>query len=152
MNAMSEGESLLPPQLSSRELAAWFELSARAAGNVDSVVSSIIATCQDVDAALTPIIGPRGVAALFNRSIQLAGLTQPLLAGTQSATPTTMDLALLKAQLAGQDPAEAAAAGAALLHTFQELLGTLIGVSLTEQLLHRVWSPMLGGQSQDPKP
>ena len=152
MNAMSEGDSLLPPQHSNLELSAWFVSSARSAGTVESVVSSIIATCQDVDAALTPIIGPRGVAALFNRSIQLASLTQPLLAGTQSATPTTMDLALLKAQLAGRDPAEAAAAGAALLHTFQELLGTLIGVSLTEQLLHRVWSPMLGSRPQDLKP
>ena len=152
MNAMSEGDSLLPPQHSSRELAAWLALSAGPGGTAGSVVSSIIATCQDVDAALTPIIGPRGVAALFNRSIQLASLTHPLLTGTQSATPTTMDLALLKAQLAGQDPAEAAVAGAALLHTFRELLGTLIGVSLTEQLLHRAWSPMLGSQSQDLKP
>ena len=70
------------------------------------------------------VLEPRGVAALFNRSLQLASLLQPVLHGIEAATPTTMDLSLLKARLAGQSPADAATIGALLLHTFHQLLST----------------------------
>ncbi len=121
------------------ELANWLLREAGTGVGADAVVSVIVTTCQDLDAALTPVIGPRGVAALFHRSLHLAGRSQPLLVGIQTAGPTTMDLAALRRQLAGQSPTDAAAAGALLLHSFHELLGTLIGASLTERLLRSVW-------------
>ena len=139
MKAMPEVGDRATPMHSSDELAAWLLRAAGTGVGVEGVVASIIATCQDIDGALTPIIGPRGVAALFHRSLHLAGQSQPLLASIHTDTPTVMDLGALKLQLAGQTPTDAAAAGACLLHTFHELLGTLIGASLTERLLRSVW-------------
>ena len=139
MKAMPADRAEATPKASTEELAAWLLRSAGTGVGAQQVVTSIIATCQDIEGALTPVIGPRGVAALFHRSLHLAGQSQPLLAAIHTGSPTVMDLGALKLQLAGQTPADAAAAGALLLHTFHELLGTLIGASLTERLLRSVW-------------
>ena len=152
MTGPTKADGRLTAQHSIDALAAWLLQSAGTGVGGDAVVGSIITTWQDVDAALTPIIGPRGVAALFNRSLQLASLLQPVLHGIEAATPTTMDLSPLKLRLAGQSPTDAAATGAAMLHTFHQLLGTLIGASLTEQLLRRVWPPLLNHTPQDSAP
>ena len=139
MKAMSADGAQATPQAGSEALAAWLLQSAGTGVGAEGVAASVVATCQDIDGALTPIIGPCGVAALFYRSAHLAAQRQPNLAGIHMGTPTAMDLGPLKLQLAGQTPADAAAAGALLLHTFKELLGTLIGPSLTERLLRSVW-------------
>ena len=135
----------------SDEIAAWLLRAAGAGAGAEEVVASIAVIWQDIDGALTPIIGPRGVAALFHRSLHLAAQSQPLLAAIQTGTLTTMDLSALKLQLAAQTPAAAAAAAGVLLHTFHELLGTLIGASLTERLLRAVWPPLLNSTPQDSK-
>ena len=121
------------------DLAGWLLRFAGTGVGAEAVASAIITTCQDLDAALTPVIGPRGVAALFDRSLHLASGSQPLLAGIRTCAPTTLDLAPLKLRLAAQTPADAAAAGALLLHTFHQLLATLIGALLTERLLRSMW-------------
>lgn len=139
MKAMPADGAGFSPQHRSDELAAWLLRSAGAGVGSQDVVASIIAICQDIDGALTPIIGPRGVAALFHRSLHLAGQGQPSLAAVHPGTPTVMDLGPLRVQLSAQSPADAAAAGALLLHTFHELLGTLIGTSLTDRLLRSAW-------------
>jgi hypothetical protein len=54
-----------------------------------------------------------------------------------------MDLAALGAAVAGQPDAEAADGAALLLHTFTEVLASLIGTSLTERLLRSVWAQLL---------
>jgi len=136
---------------SSEEIAAWLMRAAGAGAGSKEVVATIVAVFQDLDGALTPIIGPRGVAALFHRSLHLAVRSQPLLAAAQTGTPTTMDLNGLKMQLAAQTPAVAVAAAGVLLHTFHDLLGTLIGASLTERLLRSVWPPLLNSTPQDSK-
>ena len=134
----------------SHEIAAWLLRGAGTESSTDQVVASIIASCQDIDGALTPIIGPRAVAAMFHRSARLAGQNQPLLAGTLTGPTTTLDLSGLQTRLAAQTPPDAAAAAGLLLHTFHELLGSLIGASLTERLLRRVWPPMLNSTPQEP--
>jgi hypothetical protein len=56
----------------------------------------------------------------------------------------------LRAALAGQASAEAAALNAALLGTFYDLLSSLIGATLTERLLDPVWaSPFTDAPAQD---
>ena len=123
----------------SDEIASWLLRAAGSGASSEQVVASIVATYQDIDGALTPIIGPRGVAALYHRSLHLAGQSQPSLAAISSSMPTAMDLGALKSQLMRQTPADAAAAGGLLLHTFHELLGALIGAALAERLLRSVW-------------
>ncbi|MDO9286713.1 MAG: hypothetical protein Q7U26_17620 [Aquabacterium sp.] len=103
----------------------------------------------EIDAALTPIIGPRGVMALWQRSLHLTAAAHPWLAA--------LDLLLLAKAVGQRDAGDAAAAVNALLRAFHELLASLIGESLTERLLRTVWSPSLalptsGLPAQDPTP
>jgi len=95
---------------------------------------------QQVDDALTPIIGKRGVAALYGRSLYLVAPDHPWLAGLREADPSAVDQAALRALLEQQDAATAAAGGGALLRTFHELLASLVGDSLTGRLLAAAWA------------
>lgn len=109
------------------------------------VADATAAVWRDVDAALNSVIGLRGVAALYRRSLFLHRSGFPWLASALEGPNTAIDLAALKATLAQQDSAAAAAAGGATLQTFYELLTNLVGVSLTERLLRTVWATLLGG-------
>jgi hypothetical protein len=113
----------------------------------------MVATWKEIDAGLAPIIGPRGVAALYKRSLYLTGGAHPWLAGLHEGTPTTMDLAALKSVIAQQSSADAAVGGNALLQTFHQLLASLVGPSLTERLLRPVWADSsTAAPAQDTKP
>jgi hypothetical protein len=94
---------------------------------------------HDIDSALKPIIGMRGVAALYVRSVHLSVPGYPWLEGTYANMEKTLNAEPLKAVLLQQDRDDALAAGEALLQAFDRLLCSLIGVSLAEQLLRPVW-------------
>lgn len=113
--------------------------------NAAQVADATVTAWRNVDAALTSVIGARGVIALYRRSLFLQRVAYPWLTGVLGSTATVMDLAALKAALAQQDSAVAAAAGGATLQTFYELLTNLVGASLTERLLRSVWATLLGG-------
>jgi len=113
------------------------------------VADAIASTLQAIDAALRPIIGERGVAALYSRSLYLTSSAHPWLAGMHEGVQTAMDLAALKSTLAQQSTDHAAAAGSALLQTFYDLLASLIGTSLTERLLRSVAVNSLTDQLAD---
>jgi len=98
------------------------------------IADAMVATWDEIDAALTPIIGSKAVVALYKRSLYLTGRTHPWLAGTHEGAQA-LDLAALKPVVARQSSAEAALGSRALLQTFNQLLGSLIGPSLTERLL-----------------
>jgi hypothetical protein len=102
---------------------------------------------QEIDGALTPILGRGGVAALYKRSLHLTSAANPWLTLGREGDPTAMDLAALKAALGQQTGAAAAAGGGALLQTFYDLLSSLVGPSLTERLLRSVWSASSSGPS-----
>lgn len=104
------------------------------------IAESIIATWQQIDATLAPIIGRGGVAALYKRSLSLTAPAYPWLAGTYDGVQTSIDLAPLRSVLMHQSSASVAAAGGALLQTFNQLLASLVGTSLTERLLRPVWA------------
>ena len=104
-----------------------------------------MSTWREIDVALRPIVGQRGVGLLYKRSLQLAGNSYPWLAEMPGASQDSMDLEVLDAVLTGQDSTHAAAAGGLLLKTFHHLLSSLIGPSLTEQLLRPVWVDFSSG-------
>lgn len=112
--------------------------------NAAQVADAAVAVWREVDAALHSVIGLRGVAALYRRSLFLQHAGYPWLASALSGPATAMDLPALKAALAQQDSSVAAAAGGATLQTFYELLTGLVGAKLTERLLRPVWATLLG--------
>jgi hypothetical protein len=130
-------------------------LAHRVAKDADAarIAEAIASTWQEIDAALTPIIGQRGVAALYKRSLYLTAATHPWLGATHQSVQPTLDLAALRSVFAQQTSADAAAGGSALLQTFHELLASLVGPSLTERLLRSVWADSSSGSpAQDTSP
>ena len=108
--------------------------------DAEQVADAIVAIWLEIDQALHPIIGHRGVAALYNRSLHLTAVAYPWLAIDQPAVPAAVDPAGLRSTLVQQAAAEAAAGGSALFLTFHELLASLVGASLTDRLLRSVWT------------
>lgn len=108
----------------------------------DQTAQAIVTAWHAIDDALTPVIGARGLAALYLRSLHLTA-AHPGLATADgpgklvlTAAPTP---AQLQALIACQSPANAAAIGNTFLEVFHALLSSLVGPSLTERLLRAVW-------------
>lgn len=113
----------------------------------------MVAICEEIGAALTPIIGPRGVAALYKRSLYLTAQTHPALLGLQEKVQAAMDPSPLMAALAPLGDAEATRIGGALLIAFYELISSLVGPSLTERLLRSLWDrPLSDPPASEPIP
>ena len=108
--------------------------------NAGQIADAMVGTWKAVDVALAPILGSRGVAALYQRSIFLASGAHAWLAPLQDSVDGRIDPAALKAAFAQQTSAHARAGGDALMQTFHQLLASLVGSSLTGRLLHSVWS------------
>ena len=116
-------------------------LASRINGRADAVqiADEIVTMFQEISDALSPIIGRRGFYALYKRSLHLAAPAYPWLSVARDGTQDFLDPAKLKSTFVAQSPASAAAGGSVLLQTFQDLLASLIGASLTKRLLHPVW-------------
>ncbi len=104
-----------------------------------SVSTCVVSLCEEIGVALTPIVGPRGVAALYKRSLFLTSREHPVLSGLHENIQSTMELSRLAATLTALSEIEANNVGAALLQSFYELLDSLVGLSLTERLLSSLW-------------
>lgn len=102
------------------------------------IADRAVSMWREVDAALSPIIGQRGVAALFKRSVLLIGPAHPSLVTAHDDVDTLGDFAALRVTLEQQSGANAIATNGALLQKFSDLLINLIGESLTERLLDSV--------------
>ena len=121
----------------------------RSAGaDVSRIADMAGAIWKDVSIALSPIIGQTGVAALFKRSIHLTRSVHPCLAAVLDDQAQPGESANLQAVLAQQTRATAMAANIALLQNFQNLLISLIGLSLTERLLRPVWDKPSSSQAE----
>jgi hypothetical protein len=117
------------------------------------IADTAVSAWRRVDAALTPIVGPLGVAALFKRSLFLTRAAHPCLAAVDDQASEPEAFAGLRAALAQQTPSAASAAHDALLLTFRDLMGKLIGAPLTERLLQSVSDPPSSGPAaQDTTP
>jgi hypothetical protein len=126
-------------------------------GEVDAtaaqIAEAVFTKCQAIEAALTPIIGLRGVAALHRRGLHLAARSHPWLADALPGEPASEGRAILKTLLSRQTSADAALGGAAFLQAFYDLLASLVGLSLTERLLRSAWIDFLGAPpAQDTSP
>jgi hypothetical protein len=121
--------------------------------SAEQVAETVVAVWLEIERALNPVIGHRGVGALYNRSLKLASPAYPWLAIGPPDVLAAVDLQALKATLAQQAAVEAAAGGGALFHAFHGLLASLVGDSLTERLLRSVWAPSAGASpAQDTLP
>jgi len=109
------------------------------------LADAMISTWLEIDAALRPILGQGGVAALYRRSLHLSIPAFPWLAGAHDGVHGVMDLVTLKAVLSQQSSADAAAGGNTFFKMFHELLTSLVGHSLTERLLRAVWANSFSG-------
>ena len=116
------------------------------------IAEATLNTWRQVTDRLAPVIGARGVDALFSRSLHVTSKTFPWLAMAGNDGNSAALLAGLKLRLAGQETAAAAQASYSLLVNFTELLATLIGASLTERLLAPVWRPPSPESEQESAP
>lgn len=112
-------------------------------GDAVSAADEAVRRWSAIDAALSPIIGMRGVAALYRRSVTVARSKHPALNSVHVSERGTAPFQSLHDALVQSSSNDAASANAALVATFTGLLGQLIGVKLTAQLL---------GQSDGIKP
>ena len=126
-------------------ITAFLEAAVSAGASSEEVAALVTTTLLRIDLALSPIVGQRGMAALYKRSLHISRPMHPWLPTAAEAAEAEMDLADLTAALATRTSADAAAAGAQLLKSFRALLTTLIGESLTERLLRPVWATLLSG-------
>jgi len=108
--------------------------------SAEQIAGAIVAIWQEIDESLHPIIGHRGVAALYNRSLHLTAAAYPWLAIGHQGVPAAVDAQALRAALVQQAAAEAAGGGVALFQSFHDLLASLVGAPLTDRLLHSVWA------------
>lgn len=122
---------------SSLFLSLWAD-QIQADSTANQIACSVALACRAMEVCLVPIIGKRGMDALFHRSLHLTGRSHVWLAETLSRSPAAMDVEALKAVLAVQTSAEASAGGQLLLKTLTDLLVNLIGPSLTERLLRSI--------------
>ena len=128
-----------------QRIAAALAQSAGAEATAAQVSDEVVAAWRAIDAALRTVVGQRGVAALYRRSIHLACKQHGCLDDAVGSAESVVDTDLLKAALCRLSAHDAAATGAAVFQTFYELLTTLVGPSLTERLLRSVWANFLSG-------
>jgi hypothetical protein len=124
-------------------MVAPLDIRSRDGANSARLADAAVSQWQAIDAALAPVIGSLGVAALYHRSLFLSLNTHPWL--DHERRPDVLDLPALRALLAARDPAEVPEASATLLRTFMELLASLVGTPLAERLLGPVWSQTPAG-------
>lgn len=130
-------------------LASWGRMAATGA-DAGQIADQAVALWRDISTALSPIIGPAGIAALYQRSVFLIRGEHPCLKGAGELAAAPDEFSQLHASLALLCASDAALAAAALVHTFCDLLAHLIGDSLTERLLRPVWiSPSSSTAVQD---
>lgn len=109
--------------------------------SADQVADLIVVNWLEIDQALHPIIGHRGVAALYHRSMTLASVDHPWMAIGHAGLLAVVDTVALRAALVQQTSASATAGGNALFQTFRGLLASLVGPALAERMLLPVWPP-----------
>ena len=131
-------------------LAGWTAPGASAS----EVAAATVAIWADIEFSLIPVVGTRGVDALYRRSLQVTGDAHPWMAAALSdGVRRDADIATFAAILASQSGAIATDAANAFLQTFHDLLVSLIGASLTERLLRPAQTHASSGSpTQDPSP
>jgi hypothetical protein len=126
-------------------------LAKRSGAHPDAIqiADATIAIWYDISTALKSIIGQQGVAALYDRSVALTARTYPWLVPSRSHEDHSVDLDALQSVIARQSNDDAAAGSSELLQTFYDVLVSLIGPALCEQLLASVREDFVSPRSRD---
>ena len=103
------------------------------------LADAILSAWDQIILAMAPVIGQRGVAAMYDRSVHLSVPAHPWLGAAHPGGNAAMDLGALRSALERQGSAEAASGGGALLLAFHEVVVSLIGPTLSGQLLGAMW-------------
>ena len=107
------------------------------------VAIDIAVMWRRIEVSLVPIIGPAGVAALYQRSTLLTGESHPWLGKLNGEIgDLVVDIDSMATALAEQDGDAAAIGGGELLETFYRLLSSFIGPTLTRRLLPFMWQSL----------
>lgn len=134
----------LPSHIDGRLRSPPLALRVPEGASATQVAEAVVELWREIDQALHPIIGHRGVAALYLRSLRLTAPAYPWLALDPAGMPAAIDCSALEAALVQQSPAQAFAGGSALIDSFRVLLASLVGAPLAERLLDSVWAPPSG--------
>lgn len=114
------------------------------------IADAVVAVCQDIEKSLVPIVGYGGVAALYLRSLYLARMAHAWIDCPLAASMPRADFSSFRILAAQQTEEDALAGGREVLETFSQLLVSLIGFPLSQQLLEPVWiQPATGQTVQD---
>jgi hypothetical protein len=132
--------------LLSRRLASGHD--AKPAAVAENAVQAWIRAASE----LTPLIGMEAVRALYARCLVLARETYSWLPPADIASSLMKSLAELRTQLEARTAADAIAASTAFLVTLTDLLGTMIGESLTSHLLSAAWEHDVPGHTTQEVP
>jgi hypothetical protein len=116
--------------------------------DVKVIAARTLQSWEAITAALIPVIGQRGMAALYKRTLALCTIKFAWLPAFRDDTAIAMELSALHVALLHQQAPIAAAAGEAMQSTIVSLLGSLIGASLTAQLLQSAAVPERAPTSQ----
>jgi hypothetical protein len=102
------------------------------------IADATIAVWHDIATALKSIIGLQGVAALYDRSVTLTARAHSWLVPQRLNDDHSVNLDALQSVISRQTPEEATAGSSELLQTFYDVLVSLIGSALSEQLLSSI--------------
>ncbi|UZJ58143.1 hypothetical protein OKW98_16175 [Pseudomonas sp. KU26590] len=128
-----------------QRIAACLARRVNGSAEVSQVAKAITSMFEDINNSLTPILGPKGVAALHRRSLHVCISKHPLLGNSYTLLVVGMDIQELRALLAEQSIDDALFFSQEVLNTFYALLATLIGPSLAARLLLDVWEHSFSG-------
>jgi hypothetical protein len=127
--------------------------AAQPASTARATADAAVVGWNTVAETLVPIIGQSSVTVLYRRCLVSVGATRTWLPAVTAADLPQNDWTVLHASVSRQTANEASEACTALFATFRDLLGSLIGPSLTEQLLQPVSAlPSTGSAEQDTLP
>lgn len=103
-------------------------------------IQAAIALWRAVDLDVSAVIGHRGTAAVLRRALTMARRTHGWMPEPVDDASLDACVFALSDALASQAPAVSGAANHALEGTFRDLLASLVGSTLTTQLLRAAWT------------
>ena len=107
--------------------------------HTEKVSDAAVVLWEQMAVEIISIVGEGGFNSLYARSVFLTQTTFPWLAACGLSQQSDRRFAALKIGFEAQVPAPARAANNLLLITFTDILVSLIGDQLTDNILHSAW-------------
>jgi hypothetical protein len=103
--------------------------------SADQLADALALTLEEIRAVITPILGPLAVTALYRRCLHLCAAKHPCFESLHKNEDSSINPSSVRAMLAQLSNTDDLQLGDELINTFYTLLASLIGPSLTEQLM-----------------